>query len=265
MSNNRLCNLIEFPPQWTQELLEGVTMLRCIHIESATTCHGIKPRGEWEPYIPTHFIYAFFTFNTLYNINWQQSILFGNIINFDSKNQHKSSSEKPLTEREKINEFLSYCFKDNVFVNRYKKSFIKYITHHYCCDDILKELEYIQLDRKNSNGLIDGSIRDEDTIVKFQTACSDCLIHRKFDYHTINTIVQFIYGIRCNLFHGHKTLEDLNFPSQQIRLDFYSSFIIAINQMIFSYLQFQRDEDISNDLGYLLESSCNLMYDRGRV
>jgi hypothetical protein len=138
MRNNSILSHLEASSlPWPQQFLEGVNMLRCIHRESATTCHGIKPRGEWEPYIPTHFIYAFFTFNTLYNIDWQQSVLLGAIINFDSEKHTISSSGKPLTERGKINEYLSYCFKNKEFITTYKKGFIMYITSHYCCNDIL--------------------------------------------------------------------------------------------------------------------------------
>lgn len=37
--------------------------------------HGIKKHSEWAFFEPTKFIYAFFTFNSLYSIDWKDSVL----------------------------------------------------------------------------------------------------------------------------------------------------------------------------------------------
>lgn len=199
--------------------------LWAIHQECAKREHAKEFKGEWAPYVPTHFIYAFFTFNTLYNINWKKSI--EDIKYFEG-----------MTEIKKIEKYLGYCCSNEKFLSRYKEFFIKYIEHHCDIDLMFEELKKIKPDNK-----INGSL-DEDTLEKFITACERCFTYQEFDETILNDIAIYIYKIRCNLFHGVKTLEDLQSPSQQIRLDIYSLFIIAINQMIFSYKSYQNGEVI---------------------
>ena len=59
------------------------------------------------------------------------------------------------------------------------------------------------------------------------------------------TIVKFIYKIRCNIFHGAKTLKELHDKSQQKRIEIYTDIIVAINQMIFSYLLYRSEGERS--------------------
>ena len=214
-------------------------MLYGIHEGCAKLEHAIKLGCQWEPYIPTHFIYAFFTFNTLYNIDWDKSLNCG-----DLRNWHKSK-----TEHEKISSYIDFCCQDDCFLKDYKVFFIKYVTRKYNYSEILEELKCIEMDRRYSNGAINNTT----LISNFNNACSLCLTEDVFDQEAIDTIIRFVYKIRCNLFHGVKTMEDLKYPSQQKRLEIYSSFVVAINQMVFSYLEYLKGDDITKSFDNLLE------------
>lgn len=222
-----------------KRLLVCTYTLRMVHEGSASLEHAILSGYKWEPYVPTHFIYAFFSFNTLYNINWTDSLTYG----------HVRSQPSRMSEQEKIARYLSFCCKEKDFLQKYKDFFIRYLTMHHSPAVIIDELAKIQVDGRYSN----GSVTNPQAILKFRNACKDCLIRGMFEKEIIERIIEFVYKIRCNVFHGTKTMQDMNNPSQQIRLDIYSSFIVAINQMIFSYLEYKRGDDITANFDYTLK------------
>jgi len=222
-------------------LLKRLETLQGIHEISATTEHAIKEYQEWEPYIPTHFIYSFFTFNTLYNIDWKLSLERRNLYNFNSA----------PTEENKYDLYLDFCCneKEDDFLIEYKDFFIRYVTANFSPDYILEELKKIQLDRKYSR----GGIKRQKQIDDFITACEKCLKGNCLSKDILKCIIDFIYKIRCNLFHGVKTMQDLQSEHQQIRLNIYSTFIVAINQMVFSYLECLRGDNITEGFDRLLK------------
>lgn len=200
------------------------TTLRSVHQESARLNHAIKCKGEWQSYLPTHFIYAFFTFNTLYNIDWNKSLELGRAWN----------TGRDISEKDKIKQYFNFCCQDENFLLDYGKFFVEFVLRHYNINEMLEVFYKIKSDNDIKIG---GSLSDEE-IANFHTA-----FHRFFkdgvvDEDGLNDIVLLIYRVRCNLFHGVKTLEDLNRIDHQKKLDIYSVFIIAINQMVFSYLNY---------------------------
>ena len=54
------------------------------------------------------------------------------------------------------------------------------------------------------------------------------------DFVSIGCVVlRFVYGVRCNLFHGSKTTVQLGGPAQQRRLLIYTAVLIATNSLLF--------------------------------
>ena len=71
----------------------------------------------------------------------------------------------------------------------------------------------------------------------------------------------FIYKIRCNIFHGAKTLKELHNPLQKKRIDIYAVFMIAINQMVFSYIDYLNGIDITYEFDSLRKDLNDKNYD----
>lgn len=217
--------------------------LRAVHQESAQLNHAIKCKGEWQSYLPTHFIYAFFTFNTLYNIDWSESLEKGRAWNTGSDN----------TEKAKIKQYFAFCCQDEDFLWEYGKFFVKFVLRHYDINEMLDVFDKIEPDDDRKIG---GSLKDRD-IENFHNAFHCCFKEGIINKETLYDIVWLIYKVRCNLFHGVKTLEDLNSLEHQKKLDIYSVFIIAINQMVFSYLNYldgrELDMEEADELIHLLK------------
>ena len=225
------------------KLHANIIPLYHIHRDSASSNHAIlNSERRWKRFIPTNFIYVFFTFNTLYNVDWEQSLRIGRkwiILN----------NREDIYEFDKIEQYINFCCKDEEFLKIYKDFFRKYVTHRYSSGQILSELHQIQVDKPFSN----GRIWNEDIITHFLNVCHNFLENDIFDKHFIKGVARFVYYIRCNLFHGVKTMDMLNEPAQQIRLEIYTLFIIAINQMVFSYIEYLNGCDINKSFSALID------------
>lgn len=54
---------------------EQLNDLYKLHLDSKNLTHGIRERNaSWQVYLPTKFIYSYFTFNTIYSVNWAESL-----------------------------------------------------------------------------------------------------------------------------------------------------------------------------------------------
>ena len=170
-------------------------------------------------------MYVYFIFNTLYSIDWQESLTNGYIKPY-RKNQK-------LYEPTKYGRMIDFCFDDKVFYNNFRPRFIKIITSQHSKAEIRKIIETISPDEGPIKNINNGNIRN------FRQNFNDLLSYeRMFKKSTIKEILSFIYQIRNNIFHGTKTLKDMLIVEHQRKLSLYSHFIIAINQMLFSYLDY---------------------------
>ncbi len=208
-------------------LYSSAFTLRIVHKSAAQLQHAIRTEGEqWQEYFPSHFIYTYFAFNSLYNIDWEESLHCGRIRNIRHYNHH--SSER-LTEGDKQRSYIDFCFQHTHFVSLYKDFFIRAVVKNKSIDGINRMLADIVLDSRHGNV---NNVRD---INNFKNAFNS-FITGSLEKEVVVTIVDFICKIRNNLFHGIKTVEDMKQLGQQRRLEVYASFLVGLNQMVFSYL-----------------------------
>lgn len=206
--------------------------LNAIHKGAAIMRHAINKTDKntlkeyWEEYYPTHFIYAFFTFNTLYNVDWKKSYEIGKIRDIP---RHLDMSEPT-----KQDKYLDFCFQNGEFVDLYKDLFIKLILRDNTKEELHDVLSSISL-----NVLPKGNAEEKRKYIEdFRNTMDDLMYKEKFDEDSVSFILGFIYKVRCNVFHGKKTVEEMQKYDQQDRLDVYATIIIALNQMVFSYLDY---------------------------
>ncbi len=235
-----------------QRLLSSAYTLKTIHKGTAKLQHAIRVEGEeWQEYYPNYFIFAFFCFNSLYNVDWEESYRRGRVtpVSMVPFTKDGKTVMREQTEGEKQFQYLKFCFKKD-FTRVYKDFFIRFVLRENTVEEIDQILSSIQPDR-----LPNGSVWSQDFITNFQNAVHDLLRWGKFDKDTVSTIVKFIYSVRCNIFHGVKTIDDMKDLGQQDRLDVYASLIIALNQMVFSCLEFlDKGEGIKDTFDDLYDS-----------
>lgn len=203
--------------------------LRWLHFQTIGLQHGIRfdEQSIWERYNPTHFLYAFFCFNTFYSIDWVRSLTDGRISNFG----------RSITEGEKYQSLLDFCFENEDFCDDFRDKFIYIITTELTKNEIFGIIETITRDAHYL-----GNIKREEDIENFKDAVHSIFESETLYIEDVETIISFIYRIRNNIFHGTKTLQDMLIPTHQTKLLFYTYFVLAVNQMLFSYLDFIYDE-----------------------
>ena len=236
--------------------------LQVLHQDSASLEHAIRMYDDkWHEFIPSRFIYSFFTFNTLYSIDWEESLAKGELISYDDPTPEGENNAKTvkqrMPEKDRYPKYISFCFEDDDFVKLYEEFFFDFIGQTFEKEEILRELKKIKKDENSS-----GNIKRGYFIRDFYDACYNTLTDHILKIDDSKTIITFIYKIRCNIFHGAKTLKELNDKSQKKRIDIYTVFLIAINQMVFSYIDYLiSGEEITYDFDYLRKTLNNKNYD----
>lgn len=211
-----------------------------IHSEVATMTNGIrKLHGPgWNEYSPSDFLYSFVFFNTLYAIDWERSLDERRII---KHRDEETVVGRRMSESEMQEKYIHFFYTpDNSFVEKYKVHFINYILKNGGGKaSVMNSLQEVRFR---------GKYKD-DFLSNF-----DSLISGNFDEQIILDITSSIYRVRCNIFHGTKTIKDLGKGPQQKRLAIYTFFLIALNQMLFSYLDYR---ELSEDFASATERAFN--------
>lgn len=198
-----------------------------------------------EPYEPSTFIFSYFTFNTLYNINWRTTVLNGLRI-------VKSNNAKKETDR--INDYLEFIWNNNKpdriaveFSSTIDHVIQQYLaekgigTHSTSSKDwIMTNMSDFILVFNEANSK-EKKFKDED-IDKFEAYILKPFKNQNLDFSEIKYLVSIIYLIRCNLFHGAKDPEFFEENHQMERFVIYAAILTAINQLLFStiYRQLSR-------------------------
>ena len=240
------------------ELHYNSLVLKDFHIKTASYKHAIQEVDEkWELFIPTHFVYEFFIFNTLYSIDWEQSLnnAEGIIENLVVKEVLPDGKRKYYGEEEKQKLYLDFIFNDGSFIKLYNDNFRKLFFLNRQKENIKGILERITPDRyqvKKNNNIEEKSISqiksDRGNVSKkvcdgFNKAIKDIINNKPITKEYLNDIITFIYKVRCNIFHGVKCFEELNSGFEREKLAFYSNILIAVNQMLFSYLDYLKNNE----------------------
>lgn len=206
-----------------------VSILFTIHRDINSCIHAVRKGNQelLEPFIPTHFIYEYFIFNTIYSINWQNSLQYGNISNLRGD------------ELKKQEKYLKFIFEEDEFVESYDFKFKK-IFKKIGIPEINYVKNRVRLDKDHFPKHIKDrcSLKDPDEVENFKKAVDSILAGEFINEENIKSIITLIYRVRCNIFHGVKSIDELNRDIERKKLKFYTNILIAVNQMVFSYLDF---------------------------
>lgn len=218
------------------QLIEATSDLRMLHEDVCVTEHALYASGhKYMPYEPTFFLYNYFCFNTVFNIDWSASKKSGIII------YHEKKSEK-----DQIKSLVDVCFSDNDFVKSFLPTYRNFITIKYDIPSIIDAMQLIVPDYVRITKADVGT---------FQAACKRLLCDEDVDVRDIKSAYSFIYSIRCNIVHGEKSMRLMMDIEQRKRITTYSCFIIALLHMLFMSFQYER-------IGHYIESMSKYLLER---
>lgn len=217
--------------------------------------HSIRSRNNFkdrkDPYTPSLFIYSYFTFNTLYNINWR----------YTAKKDYrrvyyyipwtdKNGDERYHTETRKIEfylEFLTNAFNTRFF-NEFRTHFMTYIRNYRESIDIKRKVnqechfydntlekwteDYLGEFKSKEDTQLDNNAKE--FLIKIVKVIINASLPQPSN-DDFKKLVNIVYKVRCNLFHGSKNPKDFD-GSQMERFVIYAAILSSLNYMLFLHL-----------------------------
>ena len=200
-----------------EQLLKSVDNLRTLHEDVCMIEHAMyEGQKRYMPYEPTYFLYNYFCFNTIFNIDWNQSLQEGDIKEGDS------------SEEKRIKNLIDFCFDPPGFADSFFPTFFEIATVRYSLSEIDRAMETIFEDDRRI---------DKTFIATFKSSYKKLLTERGFNVRDMKTVFAFIYSVRCNIVHGTKSMLHLQESKQRTWIMVYSFFIIALVHMLFMNLR----------------------------
>lgn len=195
--------------------------------------HLIKLNNEeWRLFEPSKFIYAYFTFNSLYNFDWEESIKNKNLTSFSKKNTDKNKDRDTVKYKAMIDFIFNRINKTN------KELFFEIILDGDNINNIIQTISKISPD----NYIKDSEIRNFKKEFKKLISSKEILIGKlKGD------IIRLVYLVRNNIFHGTKNTIEISEKFQRKRLKVYTNILIAVNELLFKVLEQDADFEPLND------------------
>lgn len=220
-------------------------ILNSLYIEFKSTTeyiHSVRRVNDQrharvEPYEPSMFIFSYFTFNTLYNIYWKTTV---------SNGCSKTESNNKKSELARIYDYLEFIWnanKPDKIAVEFSKT-IEYVIQQYLVEKGTAPHSTSTKDwiTTNMSDFILVFNEDNDKEEEFSETDIDDFEEyiikpfkkQNLELSEIKHIVNIIYLIRCNLFHGAKDPEFFEDNHQMERFVIYAAVLTAINQLLFS-------------------------------
>lgn len=222
---------------------EFVRKMYAVHQDSRTLIHfAIDSRGrQARSTMPvTAFIYEFFLYNSLYSVNWLESLKQRTVISYPSKGKG-SLQERP--QQEKFELLLKVLAKNDPTL--FRQGFTR-ITK--------RSLEGGWTKIKPDSKITDKA--GDDFFSSFQKLQA-VLANESFEesalagvFTNIQVCRSFIYDVRCNIFHGNKRLGELGEDDQRRRVEVYHLFLRCI---VDAFFNFQRQLFTAHTLNELIQ------------
>ena len=209
-----------------EKFIEQISDLHRLHCVTKDFNHIIEYQtGAWKMFKPSKFIYAYFAFNTLYNYDWPKSIEANTRVLIEDGKSERSKYTSMITFIKNNSDFDSHT---NGFIKRmmtYNKNNLRYTK-----DQLITILNGITLDVNVKSSTKANFIEHIDKMLEENKLSSKSL--KKY-------ILELIYLVRNNIFHGTKNTIAMTESDQQKRLTIYTSILIGVNEMLFTTLQQQ--------------------------
>jgi len=198
------------------EDIENLYRLHCVTKHK----HIIEYKQDaWKLFEPSKFVYAYFAFNCFYNYNWIESLEKRELL-------PQNNDERDTAKFKAMVDFIFSIPLDDSD----KELFLKTIKGKYRNreEDIIKVIQGITPDNQIKENVREDFKKEFEKLVKTGEIKQGKIKQE---------IIPFIYGVRNNIFHGTKTTIDMADLGQRNRLEIYSNFIIAINELLFKVLK----------------------------
>lgn len=222
----------------TSKITEYLNSIEISHLFAKNYNHGVQSMGKWDLFEPTRFVYAFFSFNMIYSIDWQSSLKNNRLIY--QKNNNDNSAKMQMQQLIK-------------FISEINETEFEFALQKI---DTKRELFTIVSSMNSDYNSARDNFRNTGNII----AKDFLLASEKFSNNeTLNKddhfdLLQMSYAVRNNLFHGEKKAHQMKEQGHRNRLFHYANIILATNESFFEamknkyYYRRMEDWEIQNNL-----------------
>ena len=205
-----------------------IRKLLALHEASKRLQHGVREtqgaHREWREFAPSRFVYAFFTFNSIYSFNWEKSFSTNKAVPWEGDNRGNFPKEE-----DQIKSYVKFVDSQlspdtaTLVMSEFSVMVEEFGVHKPA--DSMRSVELVN----PAKGLRSLARPMPTLIEKFmkRTLATQDL------YATLTHMLRFVYLVRCNVFHGVKTQVEMAKPDQQQRLLLYTALLIASNGLLF--------------------------------
>lgn len=202
-------------------MIEELNDLYKLHLIALKLDHAIKYGSEnncenncqWKRFSPSKFVYSYFVFNSLFSKDWAGSTV--QLIELD---------RYETKEFERIKAMLEFIGQ-----NRFRESLAGRIEGHldtFGMNVTAAKNRLLEI-HSPARGISPEAFR----------SAFDSVMQRQENgelMEEVKKVVEFVYGVRCNIFHGSKAIYQLLEDEEQIeRLKIYTAILFAVNELLF--------------------------------
>ena len=207
-----------------QSITSLVEILHKVHCDNSTQeYYAVRQGAHRISTMPlTPFVYEFFLFNSIYQIDWTQSYNNNKII-------YNSNDEAEFTKQKQLIQYLKDYAKNKPGILHRAFEPLLYIT------DLDGEWIHINEDlriTKEDGDKFFARIKELQRLIQVSYE-SDKISGIKRIFEIIKEATNYIYLIRNNIFHGAKNLGDIYDRSQKRRIEVYEIFLKCITSLFF--------------------------------
>lgn len=207
-----------------QTAWELINVLHGVHCDNSKLQYYAERLGGGRISIMpvTPFVYEFFLFNSLYQVDWKTTKRDGSLVFHSEDDCGESKKQKSL---------LSYLrdYSNNSPENLYRA---------------FEPLLYIEAEGAWTKVKADARITEDQGdrffryIGELKSLLSQCqtpsdMPSNKKTFDILKECTHFVYLVRNNIFHGSKTLGEVYEPSQKRRLEIYDLFLKGVTSLFF--------------------------------
>ena len=187
--------------------------------------HGINKYPDampnWQLFEPSKFIYAYFSFNMLYDIDWVRTIDEFRIV----------THPKEINTGEKINHLVSFIHDHSNDV------YTALSTLNY--EKIIENARGIKPDRNIDRK--DLYIFPRQSFLENYKLAIQGLRNKDLNTNNHYRLMSFCNQIRNNIFHGAKTISQMQLKEQRIRLMDYTNMILGTIEILYQIIEKELD------------------------
>lgn len=203
----------------SEDLLRNINLS---YLFAKTLNHGIASDfNNWKLFEPSKFIFTFFSFNMLYDIDWE-------LTSKDNRVIYVSNA----TATEKIVKLLDFIYSHATNDSAFFDCYTKYDNGYIICS----HLNDIRIDRRINFTDTNPLVKSNKTYLENYKDALQNLRQGKITLIDHYKLIAFTYQIRNNIFHGAKKATMMIQSGQRERLIDYTNILLATIDVFFDIM-----------------------------